>query len=131
LHSHATPGAMHPSPTQESCLYFLVEMKLVSVWCREGEGGGAGGKWWFGQIGFAAFVTQKESTMSSIVAMCCIMWVHFFSSSSFSSCSSSAYNDYYYYYHIHDNIKLGRLQLAEPCSIDWKHQHQQHKQYGL
>ena len=22
---------MHPSPTQEACLYFLVEMKLVSV----------------------------------------------------------------------------------------------------
>jgi len=31
LHSHATPGAMHPSPTQEACLYFLVEMKLVCV----------------------------------------------------------------------------------------------------
>jgi hypothetical protein len=24
---------MHPSPTQEACLYFLVEMKLVSVMC--------------------------------------------------------------------------------------------------
>ncbi len=28
MHSHATPGAMLPSPTQEACLYFLVEMKL-------------------------------------------------------------------------------------------------------
>jgi hypothetical protein len=28
---------MHPSPTQEACLCFLVEMKLVSV-CEEGAG---------------------------------------------------------------------------------------------
>jgi hypothetical protein len=33
LHSHATPGAIHPSPTQEleACLYVLMEMKLLSV----------------------------------------------------------------------------------------------------